>query len=56
MLALASLLLLASAIGFILGYGVREIISRRRRAAARTAAQPELYRELDGHQTLPRLE
>ena len=48
MLALAGLLLLALAIGFILGYGVREIISRRRRAAARMTAQPELYRELDG--------
>ena len=56
MLALAALLLLVSTIGFILGYGVREIISRRRRAAARTIAQVELYRELDGNQTLPRLE
>ena len=42
-LALVVLLLLAMAIGFALGYGVREIISRRRRAAARAAAQPELY-------------
>ena len=50
------MLALALAIGFILGYGVREIISRRRRLAARMTAQPELYRELDGDQTLPRLE
>jgi hypothetical protein len=56
MLALAGVLLLASAIGFILGYGVREIISRRRRAAARMTGQPEHYRELDGDQTLPRLQ
>jgi uncharacterized membrane protein SpoIIM required for sporulation len=50
------MLALAGAIGFMLGYAVREIISRRRRAAARMTAQPELYRELDGNQTLPRLE
>ena len=50
------MLALAGAIGFILGYAVREIISRRRRAAARMTAPPELYRELDGNQTLPRLE
>ena len=34
MLLLVVLLLLALAIGFALGYGFREIISRRRRAAA----------------------
>jgi hypothetical protein len=34
MLELVVLLLLVLAIGFALGYGVREIISRRRRAAA----------------------
>ena len=50
------MLALAGAIGFMLGYAVREIISRRRRAEARMTAQPELYRELDGNQTLPRLE
>ena len=50
------MLALAGAIGFMLGYAVREIISRRRRAAARMTAQPELYRELHGNQTLPRLE
>ena len=50
------MLALAGAVGFMLGYAVREIISRRRRAAARMTAQPELYRELDGNQTLPRLE
>ena len=50
------MLALAGAIGFVIGYAVREIISRRRRAAARMSAQPELYRELDGNQTLPRLE
>ena len=50
------MLALAGAIGFVLGYAVREIISWRRRAAARMTAQPELYRELDGNQTLPRLE
>jgi hypothetical protein len=50
------MLALVGAIGFVLGYAVREIVSRRRRVAARTAAQPELYRELDGNQTLPRLE
>ena len=48
--------LLALIVGFILGvvvgYGIREIISRRHRAAARMTAQPELYRELDGNQTL----
>ena len=52
MLVLVVLLLLALAIGFILGYAVREIISRRRRLAARMTAQPELYRELDADQTL----
>ena len=51
-----AMLALAGAMGFMLGYAVREIISRRRRAAARMTAQPELYRELDGNQTLPRLE
>ena len=50
------MLALTGAIGFVLGYAVREIISRHRRAATRTTAQPELYRELDGNQTLPRLE
>jgi uncharacterized membrane protein SpoIIM required for sporulation len=50
------MLALAGAIGFVFGYAVREIISRRRRAAARMTAQPELYRELDGNQTLPRFE
>ena len=50
MLALVVLLLLALAIGFTLGYGVREIISRGRRAAAREAAEEERYRELDGNQ------
>jgi uncharacterized membrane protein SpoIIM required for sporulation len=50
------MLALAGAIGFVLGYAVREIISRRRRTASRMAAQPELHRELDGNQTLPRLE
>jgi len=51
------MLALAGAIGFVIGYAVREIISRRRRrAAARMTAQPELYRELDGNPTLPRLE
>jgi hypothetical protein len=52
MLVLVVLLLLALAIGFILSYGVRELISRRRRAAARMTAQPERYRELDDNQTL----
>jgi hypothetical protein len=42
--------------GVVVGYGIRENISRRRRLAARMTAQPELYRELDGNQTLPRLE
>ena len=50
------MLALAGAIGFMLGYAVREIISRRRRAVARMTAQPELYRDLDGNQTLPHLE
>jgi hypothetical protein len=42
--------------GFMVGYAIRQSISRRRRAAARMTAQPELYRELDGNQTLPHLE
>jgi hypothetical protein len=46
------MLALTGAIGFVLGYAVREIISRRRRAAARMTAQPERYRELDADQTL----
>ena len=53
-------LLLALAIGFVfgflVGFAVRESISRRRRAVARAAADEERYRELDGNQTLPRLE
>jgi hypothetical protein len=41
---------------FMVGYAIRESISRRRRAAvAREAAEEEWYRELDD-QTLPRLE
>ena len=40
--------------GFLVGYAVRESISRRRRAAARAAADEEGYRELDSNQTLPR--
>jgi hypothetical protein len=59
-LARLGLLIWAVAVGFVfgfmVGYAVRESISRRRRAAARMAAQPERYRELDGNQTLPRLE
>jgi hypothetical protein len=54
------LLVLALAIGFVsgflVGYSVRENISRRRRAAVRAAVEEERYRELDGDQTLPRLE
>jgi hypothetical protein len=42
--------------GVAVGYSVRERISRRRRAAFRAAAEEERYRELDGNQTLPRLE
>src|SRR5271156_5619514 len=41
-LALVVLLLLPLAIGFMLGYGVREIISRRRRAAAEERFRDEL--------------
>ena len=41
--------------GFMVGYAVRENISRRRRATGREAAE-ERYRELDGNHTLPRLE
>jgi hypothetical protein len=52
MLVLVVLLLLALAIGFILGYGVRELISRRRRFAARFAAPPERFSELAENQTL----
>ena len=46
------MLALIGAIGFVLGYAVREIISRRRSAASGMTAQPERYRELDGNQTL----
>lgn len=49
------LLLVVLAIGFVLGYGVREIFSRRRRAAAREAADEE-PREPSAKRTLPRLE
>ena len=60
MLAQVGLLLWALAIGFVfgflVGYAVGESISRRRRVAARAAANEERYRELDGNQTLPRLE
>jgi len=49
--ALVELLLPAPAIGFILGYGVREIISRRRRAAAEDRFRDELSSD-----TLPHLE
>jgi len=42
--------------GFLVGFAVRGSISRRRRVAARAAAGEERYRELDGNQTLPRLE
>jgi len=54
--ALVVLLLLALAIGFMLGFGVRASISRRRRAAAREAANEERFRELSVDHTLPRLE
>jgi hypothetical protein len=37
--ALAGLVLAASAVGFVLGYGVREAISQRRRAEARRRRQ-----------------
>ena len=56
MLALLVLLLLALAIGFTLGYAVRERISRHRRAAVRAAANGARYRELSADHTLPRLE
>jgi len=56
MLVLVVLLLLALAIGFVLGYAVRESISRRRRAAVRAAAGEARYRELSADHTLPRLE
>ncbi len=51
MLALVVVLLLAMAIGFIVGYGVREIISRRRRAAAE-----ERFRNKLSSDPMPRLE
>jgi hypothetical protein len=35
----AGLVLAASAVGFVLGYGVREAISQRRRAEARRRRQ-----------------
>ena len=58
LVAVAGLLLLAIglAFGFVIGFAFRESISRRRRAAVRAAAEDERYRELDGNQTLPRLE
>ncbi len=56
MLTLVAILLLVLAFGFTLGYGVREIISRRRRAAVRAAPQEERYRELSANHTLPRVE
>jgi len=56
MTALVVLLLLALAIGFTLGYAVRERISRHRRAAVRAAANGARYRELSADHTLPRLE
>ena len=53
---LIGLLVLTLAIGlvfgFMIGFAFRESISRRRRLAARMAAQPERYRELDADQTL----
>ena len=60
MLAQVGFLLWALAVGlvfgFIIGYAVRERISRRRRAVARAAAEEERYRELSADHTLPRLE
>jgi hypothetical protein len=56
MLVLVAVLLLVLAFGFALGYGVREIISRRHRAAVRAAANEERFRELSADHTLPRLE
>ena len=60
MLGQVGLLFWAVAIGFVfgflVGFAVRERISRRRRAVAREAADEERFRELDGDQTLPRLE
>ena len=40
--------------GVVVGYGIRENISRRRRVAARAAADEERYRELSADHTLPR--
>jgi hypothetical protein len=39
MAVVAGLVLAASAVGFVLGYGVREAISQRRRAEARRRRQ-----------------
>jgi predicted membrane protein len=60
LLARSALLFWAVAVGlvfgFMVGYAIRESISRHRRAAAPRTARAELYRELNGNQTLPHLE